>query len=110
MDTLLGESQKKAFPGAPEHWFYELLFKRIDEHFAVADDRIAIRPSEELRSGCLRSPDDEDATYRKKRGVGYRGEILTATETCNPENGLQLITDVQVTANNRDDSDEPCRA
>lgn len=32
--------------------------------------------------------------------------ILTATETCNPENEVQLITDVHVTANNRDDSDE----
>jgi len=32
--------------------------------------------------------------------------MLTATETCNPENELQLITDVHVTANNRDDSDE----
>jgi len=70
------------------------------------DEKVAVRPSGELPSGCLQSPDDEDATYRKKRGVGYRGQILTATETCNPDNPLQLITDVHVTANNRDDSDE----
>jgi len=83
------------------------IFERVfDEHFTVADEKIAIRPSEELHSGILQSPDDEDATYRKKQGVGYRGQILTATETCNPENELQLITDVHVTANNRDDSDE----
>jgi Transposase DDE domain/Transposase domain (DUF772) len=83
------------------------IFERVfDEHFTVADDRIAVRPSKQLHSGCLQSPDDEDATYRNKRGVGYRGQILTATETCNPENELQLITDVHVTANNRDDSDE----
>lgn len=83
------------------------IFERVfDEHFTMVDDRIAIRPSEELHSGSLQSPDDEDATYRKKRGVSYRGQILTATETCNPENELQLITDVHVTANNRDDSDE----
>jgi hypothetical protein len=83
------------------------IFARVfEEHFTTANGKVAARPSGELHSGCLQSPDDEDATYRKKRGVGYRGQILTATETCNPENALQLITDVHVTANNRDDSDE----
>lgn len=83
------------------------IFSRVlKEHFTTVDTTIAVKPSEELHSGCLQSPDDEDATYRKKRGVGYHGQILTATETCNPENKVQLITDVHVTANNRDDSDE----
>ena len=83
------------------------IFVRVfEEHFTIVDKTICVKPSEELHSGCLQSPDDEDATYRKKQGVGYRGHILTATETCNPENEVQLITDVHVTANNRDDSDE----
>ena len=83
------------------------MFDRVfEEHFTVINERISVKPSEELHSGCLQSPDDEDATYRKKRGVSYRGYMLTATETCNPENEVQLITDVHVTANNRDDSDE----
>jgi len=83
------------------------IFARVfEEHFATVDEKVAVRPSSDLHSGCFQSPDDEDATYRKKRGVGYRGQILTATETCNPDNALQLITDVHVTANNRDDSDE----
>jgi len=83
-----------------------VFLRAFDEHFTKVEDRIAVRPSTELHSGCLQSPDDEDATYRKKRGSSYRGQILTATETCNPENEVQLITDVHVTANNRDDSDE----
>lgn len=83
-----------------------IFFRVFEEHFTTAGEAISVKPSEELHSGCLQSPDDEDATYRKKRGVGYRGHILTATETCNPENEVQLITDVHVTANNRDDSDE----
>lgn len=83
------------------------IFARVfEEHFTTSGETISVKPSEELHSGCLQSPDDQDATYRKKRGVGYRGNILTATETCNPENEVQLITDVHVTANNRDDSDE----
>jgi len=83
------------------------IFARVfEEHFVVTEERIAVRPSGELHSGCLQSPDDVDATYRKKRGEGYRGHLLTATETCNPGNAVQLITDVHVTANNRDDSAE----
>jgi Transposase DDE domain./Transposase domain (DUF772). len=83
------------------------IFDRVfEEHFTVTNDTISVKAPEALHSGCLQSPDDEDATYRKKRGIGYRGHILTATETCNPENEVQLITDVHVTANNRDDSDE----
>lgn len=83
------------------------IFTRVfDEHFTVIEERIEVKPSTELHSGYLQSPDDVDATYRKKRTEGYRGHVLTATETCNPENELQLITDVHVTANNRDDSVE----
>ena len=82
------------------------IFARVfEEHFTSVDSKIVVKSSEELHSGCLQSPDDEEATYRKKRGVGYRG-LLTATETCNPENEVQLITDIHVTANNRDDSDD----
>lgn len=83
------------------------IFTRVfEEHFTTTNDKMFVKPSSELHSGCLQSPDDEDATYRKKRGESYRGNILTATETCNPENAVQLITDVHVTANNRDDSAE----
>jgi len=31
IDTMLGESQKKAYFESKERWFYELVFKRIDE-------------------------------------------------------------------------------
>jgi hypothetical protein len=52
----------------------------------------------------LQSPDDWEATYRQKRGEGYRGYVVNATETCNPENKLQLIVKVQTEANNTDDA------
>ncbi|HIH36962.1 MAG TPA: DDE transposase, partial [Methanocellales archaeon] len=31
VEMLLGESQKKAYLESRERWFYELVFKRIDE-------------------------------------------------------------------------------
>ena len=52
----------------------------------------------------LQSPDDEDATYRKKRDQESKGYTINATETANPENDIQILTDVAVNKNNIDDS------
>ena len=61
------------------------------------------KPSESLRADSLQSPDDVEATYRQKNGTGYRGYVVNLSETCDPENDLQLITSVQVAPNNTDD-------
>lgn len=65
-----------------------------------------MRPKEnsELSANSLQSPDDLEAAYREKRGKGYQGYVANLTETCDPENPLQLITKVQVAPNNVDDS------
>lgn len=50
------------------------------------------------------SPDDTEATYRKKgkdRSKGYVGHI---SETANPKNKINLITDIDIQPNNRDDA------
>ncbi len=52
----------------------------------------------------MQSPDDENATYRKKREQESKGFTINATETANPENVIQLIDDVAVNKNNIDDS------
>ena len=41
--------------------------------------------------------------YRKKAGKSYQGFVANITETCDPENDLQLVTKVQVEPNNVDD-------
>ncbi|MFZ3110771.1 MAG: hypothetical protein WA234_08825, partial [Rectinemataceae bacterium] len=42
------------------------IFGRVfDEYFTVVDGRITIRPSEDLHSGILQSPDDVEATMRE---------------------------------------------
>ena len=80
------------------------IFKRIyNEHFSIVTDKIIVRDSKELTSSSLQSPDDVDATFRTKRGNNYRGQVVNITETANPENALNLITDVAVEANNTDD-------
>ena len=47
--------------------------------------------------------DDLEASYRKKTGKSYQGYVANITETCDPENDIQLITKVQVASNNVDD-------
>jgi hypothetical protein len=81
------------------------IFERVyNEHFCIVTDQIIVRDSRELTSSSLQSPDDVDATFRTKRGSNYRGQVVNITETANPENALNLITDVAVEANNTDDS------
>lgn len=80
-------------------------FERVyTEHFTEVDEQIIINRPEELTSSCLQSPDDIDATYRKKNNKQFYGQAINITETCNPVNPIDLLTDVSVHANNIDDS------
>ncbi len=74
------------------------------EHFVVVESEVSPKATEELTSSMLQSPDDPNATYRQKRGEHYKGFTVNGTETANPENPLQLITDISVNPNNVDDS------
>lgn len=83
---------------------YVLLCRVYDEHFITADSGARPKAGAELSAQSLQSPDDWEATYRKKKGQGYRGYVTNITETCDPENGLQLIVKVQTEANRVDDA------
>ena len=80
-------------------------FMRVyQEQFVIINQQLTPRENEQLNSGMLQSPDDPDATYRQKKDQHCKGYALNATETANPDNPIQLITDIVVTANNVDDS------
>jgi len=82
------------------------IFERVyTEHFTIVDEKITVKPPKELNGSTLQSPDDIDATYRKKRSEHYKGQSINVTETANPDNELELITDVTVRSNNTDDSE-----
>jgi len=74
------------------------------EHFIVVNHQASPKPTEELNSGMLQSPDDQDATYRKKKEQQSKGYTINGTETANPDNPIQLLTDIAVNPNNVDDS------
>ena len=92
----------KAEYGSKE--IFGIVCRLFAEHFTRVEEKVAVRAPEEIRSDSLQSPDDLDATHRKKDGESFQGFVLHATETAHPENPLQLITDVVVEPNNRDDS------
>ena len=51
------------------------VFERVyTEHFTIIDDKITVKTPKELNGSTLQSPDDIDATYRKKRDRHYRGK------------------------------------
>ena len=83
---------------------YQVLERTFSEHFQVERETVQSKPNDQLNANSLQSPDDLEATYRNKRGQGYRGYTANITETCDPKNDLQLITKVQVAPNNVDDT------
>jgi hypothetical protein len=83
---------------------YQVLERIFTENFNLVDGCIGPKENRELASGSLQSLDDLEASYRTKTNVHYKGYVANLTETCDPENDLQLITKVQVAPNNIDDS------
>lgn len=56
-----------------------------------------------MSARSLQSPDDLEATFRRKQGESYRGYAANVTETCDQDNELQLIVKVQTAPNAMDD-------
>jgi hypothetical protein len=100
MQRLLVELQP-AYAAKP---VYQVLARVFGEHFQVEETTLRAKPDEDLSATSLQSPDDLEATYREKRSQGYQGYVANVTETCEPENPLQLITKVQTAPNSTDDS------
>lgn len=98
---LLGETQV-AYGKTPIYQVLERLFR---ENFNLTQEGTQVKPNEEIGAGCLQSIDDLEATFRRKGPAEFKGYVANLTQTCEPENPVQLITKVQVAPNNVDDAD-----
>jgi len=83
---------------------YQVLARIFAENYKRLESGVWPKENRELASGSLQSVDDLEASYRIKGNTHYKGYVANVTETCDPENDLQLITKVQVAPNNVDDS------
>jgi len=82
---------------------YQLLRRVFDEQYKVHENqKIELRPKEEIRSGSVQSPHDPDSTYRNKGDQKVKGYSANLTETSS-DGLLNLITDVNVQPANTPD-------
>jgi len=84
---------------------YQVVQRFLDENYRVLESQVQAKEPQELASGSLQSLDDLEATYRQKGNRFYKSYVANLTETCDPQNSLQLITAVQVAPNNTGDAD-----
>jgi hypothetical protein len=81
-----------------------LVKRLLTEQFHLEEAApISLKATTELTGGQLQSPHDPEATYRYKHDQGHVGYVANLSETCDPDNKVQLVTSVQVAANNTDD-------
>ena len=83
---------------------YGMLVRVFHEHFVLANSQIQVKMGSDLSASSLQSPDDDEATFRRKRGSGHRGYVANVTETCHPDNDVQLIVKIQTESNTTDDA------
>jgi hypothetical protein len=83
---------------------YQVLERIFADNFHLLESGPKAKENKELKSDCLQSVDDLEASYRTKGTGHYKGYVANLTETCDPQNPLQLITKVQTAPNTTDDS------
>ena len=91
-------------PSYAQEPVYQMFERVFGEHFRVEENVLKTKIDKELSASSLQSPDDLEATYREKGNKSYKGYVANLTETCDPENELQLITKTQVVPNCVDDA------
>lgn len=73
----------------------------VKETIEVADDTVPTEPEIEIREKpegdkIISSPHNTDAAYVRKRNQTVVGHKGFATETCDPDNDVQFVTDVNL--------------
>ena len=85
---------------------YKIFCRVYSEQFKIDEsNKLLLLNPKEVSSNSLQSPDDPDATFRKKREEEYHGQVASVTETVDPDKkDINLIIDIAVSPNNVDDS------
>lgn len=77
---------------------YELLLRLLNEQTTNGKPK----ENNEITADSMQSPNDPDATYRKKAGEDYKGYVGNITESIG-ENGASVISDFDFQTNNYPD-------
>ena len=104
---LISRFRKTAMEDLEEYSLLERLFEEQcesviekdrpsedDDDFGEGSAPIRLKKPKEVSSESLQTPHDPDVTYSGHKGKGYEVQI---SETCEEENEVQIITEVEVT-------------
>jgi hypothetical protein len=83
---------------------YQVLQRVFGEQFDVVDAKPQAKRGQDISASSLRSPDDPDATFRRKGQQTFEGLVANVTETCDPSNPVQLVAKVQAAPNTTEDT------
>lgn len=90
-------------PAYKDKAIFKVFDRVLAEHFSFSGEKIEVKSADQLKSDSLQSLDDPDATYRKKQGKSHKGQSINIVETANPDNPINLVTDIAINSNNKDD-------
>jgi hypothetical protein len=76
-----------------------LLLEQYSVRVSPEKTSVEVKPAKEISPASLQNPADDTATFRRKNGKSYKGDSLNVAETCDPENPVQLLTDISVYPN-----------
>lgn len=67
-----------------------------EQYKVLKNKQIELVPNKEISAKSIQSPHDTDCDFRSKTGKKTKGFSHNITETCDTDNAVNLITDVQV--------------
>ena len=71
----------------------------------TSNDRVGLKEPDEVGSGSLQHPHDDEATYREKDEEDFFGYKANVAETCDGDNPFRVITAVRADTNNTPDGE-----
>jgi len=83
---------------------YQLLYRVFNEQYKVSEDKVQLRPREEITSDSVQSPHDPECSFRQKKDQNVKGYSVNVTETAS-EGPLNLVTNVIVEKANVPDTE-----
>jgi hypothetical protein len=83
---------------------YQVLERIFTDNYKLVEEEVRPKEDHEIETGSLQSVDDLEASYRTKGNTNYKGYVVNLAETCDTENKVQLVTDIQIAPNNVEDT------
>lgn len=80
---------------------YRHIQRVLEDQFVVSEDLEEVEPKspKQISADSLQNPADEEATFRTKGNKSQKGYVFNVGETANPENPVQILTDIDLHPN-----------